>query len=67
MFNKVKGGNYHEYHNAYSSHRRVVPGVRRRRRLLLEETVVGFCRGAKEMERVEEHRGKQLGKSKTRS
>ncbi len=33
---KVKGGNGQEYYNAYHSHRCVVPGVWRERRLLLE-------------------------------
>jgi len=41
MFNKVKGGNYHEHYNAHHSHRRVDPIVRRGWRLLLEETTVG--------------------------
>jgi hypothetical protein len=40
MFNEAKGENYHEYYNAYHSHRRVVFSVRRGRRLLLEETTV---------------------------
>jgi hypothetical protein len=35
MFNKVKGGNYHEY-RANHSHRRIGPIVRRGWRLLLE-------------------------------
>ena len=40
-YNKVKGGNYHEYYNSYYSHRSVVISVRRGRRLLLEKTTVG--------------------------
>jgi hypothetical protein len=35
MFNKVKGGNYHEYRDNHS-HRRIGPIVRRGWRLLLE-------------------------------
>jgi hypothetical protein len=35
MFNKVKGGNYHEYRTNHS-HRRVSLIVRRGRRLLVE-------------------------------
>jgi hypothetical protein len=35
IYNKVKGGNYHEYYNAYYHHRGVDPIVRRGRRLLL--------------------------------
>ena len=41
---KLKGRNYHEYYNTYYSHRRAVLGVRRRRRLLLDETTVGLTK-----------------------
>jgi hypothetical protein len=34
-YNKVKGGNYHEYFNDHPYHRSVAFSVRRRRRLLL--------------------------------
>jgi hypothetical protein len=40
-YNKVKGGNYHEYYNSHHSHRSVGFSVRRGRRLLLEKTTVG--------------------------
>jgi hypothetical protein len=36
MFNKIKGGIYHEYYRNHHSSRRVVPSVWRRRRLLVE-------------------------------
>jgi hypothetical protein len=41
MFNKVEGGNNHEYYYADHYHRPVDPVVRRGWRLLLEETTVG--------------------------
>lgn len=40
-YNKLKGGNYHEYDNSHHSHRSVACSVRRGRRLLLEKTTVG--------------------------
>jgi hypothetical protein len=40
-YNKVKGGNYHEYFNDHHSNRSVAFSVRRGRRLLLEKTTVG--------------------------
>jgi len=41
MFDKVEGGDYHEYYYADHYHRRVDPVVRRGWRLLLEETTLG--------------------------
>jgi hypothetical protein len=40
-YNKVKGGNYHEYFNDHHSNRSVAFSIRRGRRLLLEKTTVG--------------------------
>ena len=45
MFNKFKGGNYHGYYNGHHCHRRVGSIVRRRRRLLLDQTTVGIKEG----------------------
>ena len=38
--NKLKGGNYHEHDRSHHSHRSVVIGLWRGRRLLLEKTTV---------------------------
>ena len=40
MFNKLKGGNYHEYYRNHHSRCSVAPNVRRGRRLLVEQTRV---------------------------
>jgi hypothetical protein len=40
-YNKLKGGNYHEYYNSHHYHRIVAFSVRRGWRLLVEQTTVG--------------------------